>query len=131
MNIALALKQASFALFAIASLSAMLDAQAAGTASGTSITNRATVSYSVSGVSQTPIESSPTGNTNPGTNNGANTAFVVDNKVNLTVTELSGGVTNTAPGATNAVTAFTVKNTGNTAQGYLLTPSNLTGGTRF
>ena len=131
MTIARHLKQASLALFALASLGAMLEAEAAGTVSGTSITNRATVSYTVSGVGQTPIESSPTGNSNPGTNNGTNTAFVVDNKVNLAVTEVSAGVTTTAPGATNAVTAFTVKNNGNTAQGYLLTPTNLTGGTRF
>ena len=39
-----------------------LNAFAAGTASGTSITNKATINYQVGGVSQTLIESSPTGN---------------------------------------------------------------------
>jgi uncharacterized repeat protein (TIGR01451 family) len=131
MIIARHLKQAGLALFALAALGVTFEAQALGTASGTSITNRATVNYSVSGVGQTAIESSPTGNSTPGATNGANTVFVVDNKVNLTVQEASGAVVTTVPSATNVVAKFTVKNVGNTAQGYLLTPTNVTGGTRF
>jgi uncharacterized repeat protein (TIGR01451 family) len=105
-------------------------ALAAGTASGTQIDNRATVNYTVGGVSQTPIESSPTGNTTAGTGNGAVTRFLVDNRVDLTVVELSGNATPTTPGANNVVAAFTVTNTGNTAQGYALAPTNV-GGTLF
>ncbi len=93
-------------------------AQSSLTPAGTSIQNRATVNYSVGGQPQTVIESSPTGNTTPGVNAGASTTFVVDNRVDLTVAELSGSATITAPGATNAALAFTVTNTGNAPQGY-------------
>ncbi len=93
------------------------------TPAGVSIQNRATVNYSVGGVPQTLIESSPTGNTAPGVNAGANTTFVVDNLIDLTVAELSGNATITAPGATNAVLAFTVTNTGNAPEGYQLSLS--------
>jgi uncharacterized repeat protein (TIGR01451 family) len=131
MTMARHLKWASLALISLSSVGAIVSAQAAGTASGTSITNKATVNYSVSGVAQTPIESSPTGNSTAGVGSGTNTAFVVDNKVNLTVTELNGAATATSPGATNVVAVFKVTNIGNTAQGYLLTPTNLVGGTVF
>jgi uncharacterized repeat protein (TIGR01451 family) len=95
-------------------------AEAQLTPAGSTIENRATVNYTVGGVAQTPIESSPTGNTTPGANAGADTEFVVDNLVNLTVNELSANATPTAPGAPNAVLAFTVTNTGNANQGYQL-----------
>ena len=90
------------------------------TPAGVSIQNRATVNYSVGGVPQTVIESSPTGNTTPGVNAGTNTTFVVDNLIDLTVAESSGNATITSPGAPNAVLAFTVTNTGNAAEGYQL-----------
>lgn len=128
MTIARHLTKASLALMAIGSIGVMQSANAAGTASNTAITNRATVSYSVGGVSQTPIESSPTGNT---TATGSDTSFRVDNKIIHIVTEVSGNPTSvgTAPGATNLVTTFTVTNQGNTAQGYLLTATNRPNGT--
>jgi uncharacterized repeat protein (TIGR01451 family) len=91
------------------------------TPAGTSIQTRATVNYSVGGQPQALIESSPTGNTAPGAGAGASTTFVVDNRVDLTVAELSGNATITSPGATNSVLAFTVTNTGNAPQGYRLT----------
>jgi uncharacterized repeat protein (TIGR01451 family) len=125
------LKHASLALVAVAGLAALPQAWAVGTDAGTAINNRATVSYSVGSVAQTPIESSPTGNSTPGAGNGASTSFVVDNRVDLTVTELSGGVTVTAPGATAAVTAFRLTNTGNAAQAFQLSAAQLTGGTVF
>ncbi len=124
------LKRASIALVALGSIGLTQQTLAAGTASGTQINNRATVNYSVGGVAQTPIESSPTGNTTVGVGNGANTSFVVDNRVDLTVVERSGNATPTNPGLNNVVTSFTVTNTGNTAQGYRLTPTNV-GGTLF
>jgi uncharacterized repeat protein (TIGR01451 family) len=124
-------KTASLALVAVCGLVVLSPAHAVGTPANTSIDNRATVSYSVGAVAQTPIESSPTGNSTPGTGNGANTSFVVDNRIDLTVTELSGGTTVTNPGATGAVTSFRLTNTGNAAQAFQLTAAQLTGGTVF
>lgn len=84
---------AGVALFGLASQSAL-----ALTASGTSITNTATMNYSVGGVGQTAI-------------NATSTAFLVDEKINLTVT---GGVTTTVvPGSTAQATAFSVTNNSN------------------
>jgi uncharacterized repeat protein (TIGR01451 family) len=97
------------------------------TQAGTTINNRATVSYSVGGVGQTDIESSPTGNVAPGANNGADTQFLVDQVVDLTVNEASGNATTTSPGAAAAVIAFTVQNDGNAPQGYQLTISEEVG----
>lgn len=96
-------------------------AEAQLTPAGTPIQNRATVNYSVGGQAQTVIESSPTGNTTPGVGAGTSTTFVVDNRVDLTVAEVSSSATIAAPGATNAALAFTVTNTGNAPQGYALT----------
>jgi uncharacterized repeat protein (TIGR01451 family) len=126
MTIARHLMKASLALLAIGSIGVLESANAAGTAATTSITNRATVNYSVGGVPQTAIQSSPTGNT---TATGSDTTFVVDNKVIHTVAQVAGAAIQTTPGATNVVAAFTVTNTGNTAQGYLLTPTNPATGT--
>lgn len=97
---------------------------AAGTASGTTISNLATLSYSVGSVAQPNIGSSATGNlTGPGTA----TTFVVDNKVNLTVVEANATFTSVVPGQTAAVTQFTVTNNGNTVQDYALTGGNVSG----
>src|SRR5262245_48265604 len=104
------------ALVALAGLGWWTSANAQMTSAGTSIQNRATVNYSVGGQAQTLIESSPTGNVTPGAGAGASTTFVVDNRVDLTVAELSGAATLTAPGASNAALAFTVTNTGNAPQ---------------
>jgi uncharacterized repeat protein (TIGR01451 family) len=89
------------------------------------------VNYSVGGAPQTPIESSPTGNTTPGLTAGSDTTFVVDNRVDLTVAESSGNATVTAPGALNAWLAFTVTNTGNAPQGYQLSFAEETGTVLF
>jgi uncharacterized repeat protein (TIGR01451 family) len=125
------MKHAALALLVLSGAALLPQAQAAGTPASTSITNRATISYSVGGAAQTPIESSPTGNSNPGTNNGAPTAFVVDNKVDLTVTEVAGAATVVTPGQANAVATFLVTNTGNAPQAYQLTAANLASGTLF
>lgn len=76
-------------------------AQAVGTASGTTVTNTATVDYAVGGNARSASDS---------------VDFLVDNRVDLTVT--GGSAVNAAPGSTNQVLVFTVTNTGNTAQGY-------------
>ncbi len=122
------MKRTALALLALGGAAVMPQAWAAGTAASTSIQNRATINYSVGGNPQTLIESSPTGNSTPGVNNGAATAFVVDNKVDLTVTEVAGAATVVNPGQLNAVATFLVTNTGNAAQAYQLTPVNIASG---
>lgn len=102
---------AGAALFGLVSQSAL----AAGTASGTPIDNTATLSYSVGGVGQTPI-------------NASSTQFLVDNKVDLTVAEVGGAATIVVadPGvAVTATTTFTVTNNGNTTQDFNLAVANL------
>ena len=77
------------------------------TASGTNISNSASVDYAVGGINQTAITS--------------NTVTVmVDAKVDLTVTGTGGNV-NVTPGSTAQVLKFTVANTGNEAFDYALT----------
>jgi uncharacterized repeat protein (TIGR01451 family) len=116
---------------AVTALVYATSASAAGTLSGITVNNRASVDYQVGGVDQVPIESAPGGNSSPGVGNGEDTAFVVDNRIDLTVAEVSGAATTTSPGQANAVAAFTVTNTGNTAQDYALSIVNLSGGSVF
>ena len=111
----------------VASLAGVQTAFAAGTDAGVTIGNRATVNYTVGTTPQTAIESSPTGNSNPGVGNGANTNFVVDRRIDFTVVETGGGFTTVAPGQVNAVTIFTVTNTSNAAQGFQLSAANVAG----
>jgi hypothetical protein len=82
-------------------------ALAAGTASDTDITNQATVSFDVGGSGQTPVSSNTT-------------TFKVDNKIDLTVAEVSSGYTDVNPNITNQVLTFTVQNDGNTTQDFAL-----------
>lgn len=96
---------------------------AAGTASNTTISNRATISYSVGGVGQDVIESSEAGNTTPGAGNGLDTEFLVDNVINLTV--ISNGDMSVVPGTSDIALPFTVTNTGNTIQDYALSLSTI------
>ena len=109
------------ALFGLVSQSAL----AAGTLSGTSIGNLATLNFSVGGTAQPAIGSTVGGNT---VGAGTPTTFLVDNKVNLSVVESGGAVTSVVPGTVNQVTTFIVTNTGNTAQGYTFVAANQTGG---
>ncbi len=103
-------------------------AWAVGTASGTAVNNRATVQYAVGSTTQPVIESSPAGNSTAGAGNGANTTFLVDNRIDLTVAELSLGYTVAAAGGVNEVLVYTVANTGNTVQDFSLTATDLVGG---
>ncbi len=92
------------------------NASAAGTASGTTISNTATVGYQVGGVSQTVVNS--------------NTAtFVVDTKIDLTVATTDAAAVSVTPGATAQVLTFTVTNTGNATQDFNLISTALNGGT--
>ncbi len=94
---------------------------ALGSASGTSISNLATLTYAVGGVTQPVIGSSATGNI---AGSGTTTSFTVDNKVNLSVTETGSTVSSVTPGSLDRVTTFTVTNLGNTAQGYTFVAAN-------
>ena len=94
---------------------------AVGTLSGTSITNDATVNFDSGGVGQTPVTSAPV-------------VFVVDNKVDVLVAEISDGAAIVVPGQLVAgfvdpqILGFTVTNEGNTAQDYALVAANLADG---
>lgn len=129
--IARPLARAGLAVAALASFGFLQEAHAVGTDAATPISNTATVNYTVGSVAQTPVESSPTGNTTPGLGAGTATTFLVDNRIDFTVAELSGGGTVVTPGQTGAVTAFTVTNTGNSPQGFALTAANEVGTTVF
>ncbi len=116
-------------LFAVLFMFGMAQtAMAVGTASGTNVTNLATIAYDVGGSPQTAIESSPAGNSTPGAGNGTSTDFLVDNMVDLTVAELSGAYTDVVPNSTVQVLAFTVSNTGNTTQDFSLAQASQAGG---
>ena len=80
---------------------------AGGTASGTDITNQATLNYAIAGTGQPAVNSNTT-------------TFKVDNLVRVVVAEVGGAFTAVAPNATGQVTTFTVTNTGNTSQDFAL-----------
>ncbi len=82
-------------------------ALALGTPSGTQVDNSATLNYSVGGINQNQITSNVA-------------SFVVDNRVDLTVTSMDGAAVVVTPGGTNTVLSFSVINTGNTVQDYSL-----------
>lgn len=84
-------------------------ALAAGTQAGTSITNTATISYSVSGIAQ---NSATTANT-----------VVVDRKVVFTVTG-AAATTTVTPGQTVAYDAFVLSNTSNDTLDFALSGVN-------
>lgn len=86
-------------------------ANAAGTASGTVITNTATATYGVG----TLTGLTATGSTN----------ITVDNKVNVTVTKNADATV--TPSSTNQALIFVVTNTGNTTQRYALSVVNSAG----
>jgi uncharacterized repeat protein (TIGR01451 family) len=91
---------------------------------GTDITNTASVNYSVSGVPQTVINSSPTGTSTPGAGNGAATTFEVDKRIMFITEETDGQATITSPDLANVVTVFRVSNTTNGAQDFRLVATN-------
>jgi uncharacterized repeat protein (TIGR01451 family) len=92
-------------------------AYAAGTASGSIISNTATVNYSVGGVAQSPVSNTPT-------------TFTVDRKVVFRVDETAPVATTTvAPGQNAAVTTFTVSNTSNATMDFGLSFVQPAGGT--
>ena len=105
---------------ALAGSFALLNAPDVLAAAGDPISNTATLGYKVGGVTQTVIESGTgTGNSTPGVGKGTATTFKEDRLVNFTVTR--GGATSSAtPGGSLQVVTYTLKNTGNAPQGFLL-----------
>ena len=95
-------------------LAPLAPAQAAGTDANTAISNQATLDYKVGGVDQPQVLSDDDGISGNGSNP---TVFVVDNRVDLSMT---AGTRNVTPGGTGQVLVFTVTNTGNATQGYAL-----------
>jgi len=89
---------------------------AAGTASGTTITNSVTLNYNVALIPQTAINATD------------GTGFVVDNKVNFTTANNDGAQIVVSPGDADKLTTWTLANTGNAAQYFTLAATNLTGG---
>jgi uncharacterized repeat protein (TIGR01451 family) len=122
-------KRASAVCVALGSLIVSGQALAGGTIPGQSVDNIASVNYSVGGVPQTVIRSAPgVGNSTPGAGAGSNTSFVVDRKVDLYVQEVSGNATSpVAPGSTNQVTTFFLRNDGNDTQGVNLSAASVAG----
>jgi uncharacterized repeat protein (TIGR01451 family) len=116
------IKRASAACVALGSLFVSGQALAVGVAPGTSVDNIASVNYSVGGVAQTVIRSAPgAGNSTPGAGAGSNTSFVVDRKIDLYMREVNAAATTpVAPGSTEQVTTFFVRNDGNDTQGVTL-----------
>src|SRR4051794_38786553 len=121
----------AFVAFALATVLGSTAANAAPnnyTPAGTTISNQATVTFSVGGVSQSPVGSSLGGNNNGA---GSPTSFVVDNLVSHTVTTSDTAPVGGVPGAgvvagTQSVTAtFVVSNTGNNTQDYFLSVNHV------
>jgi uncharacterized repeat protein (TIGR01451 family) len=88
-------------------------AHAAGTASGTLVSNSVLLQCSLCGA---------------GGITSAAPQFVVDNKVNVSVTDGDGAATSVVAGQASAVSAFTISNLGNTVQDYSLTAANIASG---
>ena len=89
-------------------------AHAGGTAPGTDIDNQATLNFKVGGTDQPAVTSD--GDT--GTAGNQVTTFKVDRKVGLTV--VSNGGATVIPNTDDQALPFTLENTGNDTQGYLL-----------
>jgi uncharacterized repeat protein (TIGR01451 family) len=82
-------------------------AWASGTTAGQTITNTATVGYTVGGVQQPDVNSNAA-------------SFVVDMLVNMSVAEVGGSATVVAPGAASQISSFTVTNTSNSTLDFIL-----------
>lgn len=101
-------------------------AHAEGVVAGIDIENIAVVSYEIDGNAQSPIESTPEGNSLPGLGNGSVTSFKVDRKVDLLLTGDNNA--NVTPGDTQSEVTFTLLNEGNDTQKFLLSnDENITG----
>ena len=80
---------------------------AVGTPSGTTVSNSATIDYQVGGVPQAPVASNVVD-------------FVVDNRIDLTVTTVDVTAVTVQAGSVNRVLTYQVTNTGNATQDFRL-----------
>ena len=90
-------------------------AHATGTAAGTNISNVATINYSVNAVAQPALT--------------ANADFVVDRRIDMTLTPVPVALTNVTPGTTGNVIAFTLTNTSNAPLDFATSAANRANGT--
>ena len=97
-----------------------------GTPSGTTVSNLATVNYSVNSVAQTAVGSSPTGNSSGA---GTATTFLVDTKLVLLVQTIDSADVAVTPGQTGAILVYKVTNNGNSTQGVSFTTVQEANGT--
>jgi len=88
---------------------------ATGTLAGTTISNTATVNFSVGGVAQTAQNSNTS-------------TFLVDRSVNLSVIETDASIIQVVPGQPQAVTTFKVTNNSNSTQDFSLAALNAASG---
>ncbi len=109
-----ALRIAALALLLV--LSFQQDARADGTQSGTSVSNSATVSYSVGATPQDDVNSAPV-------------TFLVDRKIDMTVVTTDVAAVGVTPGTSTSALTFTVTNDGNDTMDYALSATALSGGT--
>lgn len=87
---------------------------------GDVVTNRATATFTISGVN-TVVESSPTGNAISGLGNGQDTSFTVDNRINFSVSLLDADEIPVQANQTDVVLAFQLTNAGNAIQDFVFT----------
>lgn len=109
------MRRAGLAVVAVGSIGISGQAFATGTNSGDTVTNTATVNYTVSSVAQTPIS--------------AANSFTVDTIVRF---NLTGGTTvDVAPGQTNQYQTYVLTNTSNTTSQFTLSATNDSSGDNF
>lgn len=98
-----------FSMVTLLSLGLITSLTAGGTAPNISVSNSATLNYTVSGVSQTELSASDGG-------------FVVDRKIDLTVANtITGKTINVTPNTTGQILTYTVANLGNDSETFDLT----------
>lgn len=97
-------------------LLATQQALAVGTPAGDTISNTATVQYSVGGIAQGDITSAPA-------------TFVVDRLVNFTLLAEDSSSTAVTPGGAAGIASYLLTNLGNADQDFQLAADNIVGGT--
>lgn len=95
----------------------LFNASGAFAAAGLSIGNTATLDYNVSGAGQTAIP--------------ASTNFVEDRLINYTVTRIGSAATPVGPDAVDQAVGFTLLNSGNSTQDFLLRAEDSTAADPF
>ena len=92
-------------------------------AAGDVISNTATIDFVYQSIPLI-LESSPTGNTQTGIGNGTATSFQEDRLINFSVVSVDAAAVNVSSLQSAAFLSFTVTNSGNAPQDFLLTAIN-------